>query len=494
MIDPKDERHILMRYFILVAISAAVAASLANAQSIDFSKDVWPIFAERCIECHGPDKHKGDLRFDDKEWLGDVEIVAPGKPEDSLIYKNINLPLDDDNHMPNEGDPLTREQIVLIRLWIAEGAKAGDWNPEDIVFAKAPESSKPKSGIDLAKLAEGVAPAPEEALRAIRDIGGLALPLAQDNNLVRVDMKLARDAAGDAQLALLDPIAGQVTWLGLANTAVTDAGLAALTKLPKLTALHLENTKVGDAGLASLAGLSNLEYLNLYGTQVGDAGVQQLAVLKNLKKLYLWQTKATKDGAAKLREALPELEVNLGEELQAAAAAAAPAADAAPVAITPAANPLALFFDDGGCCAKAAASGASCDHDCCKLAAQENKVCTKCNTNAAKKQEVAKLFATDSCCAQALAKGELCAHDCCKEAWAKLEVCTKCNAAPAPVAAPAAATDAAKLAVLFDDESCCATAHAKNEECAHPCCAEARAKGEVCTKCNPGAVAKLLAQ
>lgn len=374
-----------MRYFIAIVMSAAVAAPLAGAQAIDFSQDVWPIFAERCIECHGPDKHKGDLRFDDKEWLGDVEIVAPGKPEESLIYKNINLPLDDDDHMPNEGDPLTREQIILIRLWIMEGAKSGDWkfDPATVV-AKASEAAKPKSGVDLVKLAEGVAPAPEEALRAIRDIGGLALPLAQDNNLVRVDMKLAREAAGDAQLALLDPIAGQVTWLGLANTAVTDAGLANVARLPKLTALHLENTKVGDAGLANLTGLTNLEYLNLYGTQVGDAGVQQLAGLKNLKKLYLWQTKATKDGAAKLREALPELEVNLGEELEATAAA--------------------------------------------------------------------------------------------------------------PAAAPVAAIDAAKLAVLFDEGSCCATAHAKNEECAHPCCAEARVKGEVCTKCNPGAVAKLLAQ
>lgn len=28
---------------------------------------IRPIFAEKCLECHGPDKQKGDLRLDDAE-------------------------------------------------------------------------------------------------------------------------------------------------------------------------------------------------------------------------------------------------------------------------------------------------------------------------------------------------------------------------------------------------------------------------------------------
>jgi hypothetical protein len=57
-----------------------------------------------------------------------------------------------------------------------------------------------------------------------------------------------------------------------------------------------------------------LEYLNLYGTQVSDEGIQQLKSLKNLRKLYLWQTRATEEGVARLQEAMPQLEVNMGIE------------------------------------------------------------------------------------------------------------------------------------------------------------------------------------
>jgi hypothetical protein len=54
--------------------------------------------------------------------------------------------------------------------------------------------------------------------------------------------------------------------------------------------------------------------LNLYGTQVTDEGIQQLSSLKNLKTLYLWKTGVTPEGAARLQNALPQLEVNLGSE------------------------------------------------------------------------------------------------------------------------------------------------------------------------------------
>ena len=62
-----------------------------------------------------------------------------------------------------------------------------------------------------------------------------------------------------------------------------------------------------------LTGLSELRYLNLYGTAVTDAGLVSLGGLKNLQKLYLWQTKVSKSGATKLRQELPELQVDLGE-------------------------------------------------------------------------------------------------------------------------------------------------------------------------------------
>ena len=58
----------------------------------------------------------------------------------------------------------------------------------------------------------------------------------------------------------------------------------------------------------------NLEYLNLYGTGVSDAGLVNLEGMKKLKHLYVWQTKVTEAGAAKLKKAIPGVDIDRGFE------------------------------------------------------------------------------------------------------------------------------------------------------------------------------------
>ena len=174
------------------------------------------------------------------------------------------------------------------------------------------------------------------ALKALTDKGALAATLAQKLNAVRVDFSLAGDKITDHEVALVSGVSGQIVWLNVARTKVTDAGLAPVAKLSNLTRIHLENTGITDAGLKHLSGLSHLTYVNLYGTTVTDAGLKNLEGLKNLKSLYLWQTKVTQAGADALKKALPDCEINIGAALSAAAAKAATAEPAAAAAAAPA--------------------------------------------------------------------------------------------------------------------------------------------------------------
>ena len=283
-------------------------APQSAGQALDFGRDIWPIFESRCIECHGPEEQEEQLRFDDTEWLTEEELIGGGDVSKSLIYELISKPEDDEDRMPHEGDPLTREQIVLIRLWLTEGGKAEGWTPPEILAGHGRGPSEPSA---LTMLAEGLPSAPEDAMAALIAKGALAMPLAQNNNLVRVDFERAEGEVGDADLALLAPLSDHITWLGLAGSAVTDEGLEALAMLPKLTRLHLEHTGIGSAGLVHLSNLEHLEYLNLYDTQVGDEGLVHLKSLANLRKLYLLNSNATGEGARALEEAIPGLEVTL---------------------------------------------------------------------------------------------------------------------------------------------------------------------------------------
>ena len=138
------------------------------------------------------------------------------------------------------------------------------------------------------------------------------MQLAQDTKYLSVNAINVAKSFNDAQVKLLVPVKGHLTWLDVSRSGVTDAAAGDLSQLGMLTKLHLENTAVTDNTLQQIGKLSKLEYLNLYGTKVSDAGLEHLKSLKNLKKLYVWQTGVTEAGVNKLKESIPGLYVNMG--------------------------------------------------------------------------------------------------------------------------------------------------------------------------------------
>lgn len=94
-----------------------------SVRAIEFVRDVQPIFTARCIECHGPDKVKGGLRLDSLAEIFKEDpskwAVVPGNTAESEIVIRVELPTDDDDHMPSKGGPLTPVQIQAIKAWIA---------------------------------------------------------------------------------------------------------------------------------------------------------------------------------------------------------------------------------------------------------------------------------------------------------------------------------------------------------------------------------------
>lgn len=97
------------------------------AEPVSFSRQVAPILADQCLECHRAEKAKGGYRVDTFEQLlkaGDSEDapVVAGKPEGSALYELL-VTHDEDDRMPKKADPLPEKSITLIRQWISEGAK-----------------------------------------------------------------------------------------------------------------------------------------------------------------------------------------------------------------------------------------------------------------------------------------------------------------------------------------------------------------------------------
>ena len=204
----------------------ATAKAPAATGAVDYARDIQPLFAKHCYECHGPAKHKGGLRLDSRTHAfqaadsGEKPIV-PGDAADSHVLKLVRGD-DPDMVMPPEGKTrLSPQEIDLLTRWINAGATWPDgggalktvkhphWAFSAPVRPKPPAVKNAgwvRNSIDhfvLARLEkEGLSPAPEAdrytlIRRAYIDLIGLPpTPLEAD--------QFANDRRPDAYERMVD--------------------------------------------------------------------------------------------------------------------------------------------------------------------------------------------------------------------------------------------------------------------------------------------------
>jgi uncharacterized membrane protein/mono/diheme cytochrome c family protein len=278
--------------------TASGTAASDPASVAFFVSRVEPIFDDKCVQCHGPEKKKGKLRLDTFDYVTqggkDGAVVKPGDPKNSELYRRITLPRDSKDAMPAEGKPsLTATEIKVIEFWIASGATE-KLTAEKVKVAAPPEPVK----IIIPPLAPDYRSRSGE-IAALQARLGVHLTLRsqdpRDGLILRTASAPKR--CDDAVLRALKPIADLIVDAELARTKVTDEGMKTLGSFANLRHLDLSSTGVTSRGLASLTNLAKLESLNLTATAVDDEGVSPFRHKKGLQHLYLFGTKCTQPEA-----------------------------------------------------------------------------------------------------------------------------------------------------------------------------------------------------
>ncbi len=109
-------------------VSGAFARELARSTASDEDGDAQAataLLAERCFKCHGPRKQKSELRLDLRERAiqtieGAGAAIVPGDSAASEVIRRVQLR--DDDIMPPKGEPLSPDQVELLKRWIDSGA------------------------------------------------------------------------------------------------------------------------------------------------------------------------------------------------------------------------------------------------------------------------------------------------------------------------------------------------------------------------------------
>ena len=274
---------------------------LAQAAADSFyAVRVQPIFAERCVTCHGPKKQKSGLRLDSYGWLmkggKHGTIIKAGNAPGSDLFRRITLSPDQDDFMPKEKkQPLSLDQLKVIELWISAGASGNlplnaiNNLPAGGSVAAAPiQVSFPEiDPVAVARAREGIASAVAQLQNKFPSILNYE---SRDSADLVLNASLMSSKFGDADLRAFAPVADHITVADFSRTAITDRAAPGIAAMKRLRVLRLSQTKITDATLKALIGLDQLQSLNVYGTGVTIAALPLLEKLPKLEHIYAGQT------------------------------------------------------------------------------------------------------------------------------------------------------------------------------------------------------------
>ncbi len=214
--------HRLAPFALILCVGAPV---LRADDAVDYAKQIKPILKQRCFSCHGALKQKADLRLDTvalmREGGDNGPALTPGSAAQSPIVHRVTS-TEPAKRMPplSEGEPLTAQQIDLLRRWIDQGAQgpANEKKEEDprehwafrkpvrAALPPVPDAAWSKNPIDTfiaaQQLKQGLTPqplaAPEQQLRRVYiDLIGLP-PTREELNEYLQECQVAKPQAAEA--------------------------------------------------------------------------------------------------------------------------------------------------------------------------------------------------------------------------------------------------------------------------------------------------------
>ena len=135
----------------LVASGAPLpVANLDRKDTVDYGSEVVPILKANCTACHNKTTTKGGLNMETSALMlkgGESgPAIVLGKGADSLLFQSAAHQADSD--MPPKANKvgavnLKPDELALLKLWIDQGAKAGETKVRQIAWQPLPPGLNP---------------------------------------------------------------------------------------------------------------------------------------------------------------------------------------------------------------------------------------------------------------------------------------------------------------------------------------------------------------
>lgn len=297
-------------------IKSALGFETFEEKEIALTEETWeeafiyddvvkPILNNKCVSCHSPKKNKGELMLHNEKVIlnggENGEVLASNKAAESELFRRIDLPKTDEDHMPpKDKTQPSKEEIKLIGAWIDAGhpfdktIKQSGLGKELFLSFFPKERDNDYPGIEISAAAQ-------DSITTIEARGIHVDPIDKTSNFLKASC-INKPSFSDTDFDLLKPIALQIAILDLGGTQVTDEIFKKLTSLPNLTILKMDNTLISGDNITLLTSLEHLKAINLTNTRFEEQYLQKLADFKNLKRIFVYQTKIDSTGSKTLKD------------------------------------------------------------------------------------------------------------------------------------------------------------------------------------------------
>ena len=166
---------------LIMATLMTFLACASTARADDVARQARHLLAQKCFVCHGPDRNsedakETDLRLDLREVALKHEAIVPGDAAASELMTRVTS-RDSDSQMPppGHGEPLSKDEVEVLRRWIATGANyESHWSFRKLQETQVPERSdrrstdNPIDAFVLKRLGDkGIQPSPKADKRTL---------------------------------------------------------------------------------------------------------------------------------------------------------------------------------------------------------------------------------------------------------------------------------------------------------------------------------------
>lgn len=261
---------------------------------------VQPVFDRKCVSCHNDNKAKGEL------ILTDFSSISKGGKNGSVLdnanglLHRINLPMDDEDHMPPADEKqLDEDEFTILSSWLDQGAS------DELMYSDLADDS------DLYQLvgrlidqsnSDQWTDLPEISDEDITDVASDYCTIQRifnGSDALQVII-FPHETFSSNELQQLKPIAKNTVELNLSNLPLTDKDIAFINSFENLEYLDLSGSTISDESYRALDKLQKLKTLKVYNTEIGDASIDLLASIPALSDLYIYKTSISEAGIQEL--------------------------------------------------------------------------------------------------------------------------------------------------------------------------------------------------